>query len=210
MKSEYLIKHLVNDLKSVNVYKITLSAILKYLLTAAFSMAAVVSIQGLRTDFLDQINSLYFLIENISLVFISFISILAAFSLSIPKSNNKNLKWIPICIGFIISIYLFFKFSTHKMPFIYLKHGFSCLRGIAFTTILPTTMMLYLIKRAAVLNRDLMSLLILISGLFWGLFSTQLTCADNTPTHIFIWHILPVVIIALVGIPLSKYLIRKV
>jgi hypothetical protein len=77
-------------------------------------------------------------------------------------------------------------------------------------SILPAAILFYFIRRAAVLKRDIVGILVLLSGISFGLLGVQLTCVDSTPMHVLVWHILPTGIVMAFGVWLSRKLLIKI
>ncbi len=92
----------------------------------------------------------------------------------------------------------------------YLGHGFSCVYEMISISILPAAILFYFIRRAAVLKRDIVGILVLLSGISFGLLGVQLTCVDSTPMHVLVWHILPTGIVMAFGVWLSRKLLIKI
>jgi hypothetical protein len=53
-------------------------------------------------------------------------------------------------------------------------------------------------------------ILVLMSGISFGLLGAQLTCFDSTPMHILVWHVLPAGIVMVFGVWLSRKLLIKI
>jgi len=209
-KNENLIKDLVSDLKPLKVVKFNFIDFFKIISVALFCIFAAVSILGLRFDFKAQTLNLKYLFDTFLLLLLGTLSTIAALFLSIPSPNNKNIyKW-PFLILLLILGSTGYSFLTTSDPFLYLGHGFTCVYEIISLSILPSAILFFLIRKAAALKRDLIGLLVLISGLSFGLLGTQLTCSDETPLHILFWHILPTFIVMLCGIFIARMFIKKI
>ena len=209
-ESDNLINQLVADLKPVKVVKFNLSYYFKFFAVGFFCLTAAVLVLGVRSDFEELVVTKKFIIETILLVLLSLLSIMAAFSLSVPSMNFQKIYRIPLAVfGFIILL-TGISFMTAEDPFMYWGHGTKCVYEIISISVLPASLLFYFIRRAAVLKRDIVGLLVLLSGVSFGLLGVQLTCVDSTPMHLIFWHLLPAALIMVFGIWLSRKLIKKI
>jgi hypothetical protein len=208
--TDHLIKDLVFDLKPVQIVKFHFSDLLKIIVAGLFCVFAAVSILGLRTDINVQTVTTKFVVDTLILLLLAVLSIMAAFSLSVPSMNTRNIFRFPIFVFSLVLITTVYSFLATSNPFLYLGHGFSCVSEMIAISILPAAILFYLVRKAAVIKRDLVGILILMSGVSFGLLGVQLTCADSTPLHILIWHFLPSLVVIIFGIWLSRRLIKKI
>ncbi|MBK9322996.1 MAG: DUF1109 family protein [Bdellovibrionaceae bacterium] len=141
---------------------------------------------------------------------LGFVSIVAAFNLSVPALEGQRLYKVPIIAFTLILLSTFYSLLESSDPFLYLGHGFSCVAEVISISVLPASILFYLIRRAAVLNRDIVGVLVLVSGVSFGLLGVQLTCADSTPLHLILWHIFPSLIVMVFGIWLARKIIKKI
>jgi hypothetical protein len=208
-KSDHLIKELVADLKPVQIVRFQFVDLLKVTAVGLLCVFAAITILGLRVDIGDQALSAKFIFDTVILLLLGVLSIMAAFSLSVPSLSAKSAYRLPLFVFGLIILATGYSFITTSNPFLYLGHGFSCVYEIIGISILPAAILFYFVRRAAVLRRDIVGLLVLMSGVSFGLLGTQFTCVDSTPMHIIIWHILPTAIVMSFGVLLSRRLIKK-
>lgn len=210
MKTTDLVNDLVRQLKPTRVVKFSFLDLLKVVIAGLFSVFAAVAVLGLRGDIGQQAISVRFALESFWLLALATLSILAAFSLSIPSLQNQKFYKIPLAAFFLFLTSALYSFFISSDPFLYLGHGFSCVSEIISISILPASILFYFIRRAASLRRDLVGTLVFLSGLSFGLLGVQLTCIDGTSLHILLWHILPSIIAMSFGILLSKMILKKI
>lgn len=209
-KFDHLINELVADLKPVQIVRFQFVDLLKVIAAGLLCVFAAITILGLRVDISDQALSAKFAFDTAALLLLGFLSIMAAFSLSVPSLSTKSAYQLPLFVFGLIILATGFSFITTSNPFLYLGHGFSCVYEIIGISLLPAAVLFYFVRRAAVLRRDTVGILVLMSGLSFGLLGTQFTCVDSTPMHLLIWHTVPTVIVMAFGIWLSRRLIKKI
>lgn len=210
MKIPDLINQLSFELKPVHKIKFTFIDVFKILLTGLFCLLAAVLSLGLRLDIDDQIVSIKFVFEILLLVFLAVLSTIAAFNLSIPNKNTKNIYKFSLIGLFGFVLFLVYSFLNDSEPFAYYGHSFACAYEILLISVIPSSLLFYFIRKAAVLKRDLVGALVLLSGTAFGLLGVQLTCVDGSLLHILIWHILPAVVILSLSLIISKKILIKI
>lgn len=210
MKTIDLIDELATELKPVEVVRFTFFDILKVLGFGCLSILVTLAILGLRTDFAEQVVSFRFIFETVWLSIVCGFSVLAALSLGIPSSKKRHIYIVPWLAVALIGASTLYSFFTYSNPFLYLGHGFSCVVKTVSIGILPTTFLAHMVNRAAVLKRRMAGLMILLTGVSFGLIGVQLTCFDSTPLHSLIWHILPAAILVGLGVAISHRIFRKI
>lgn len=209
-KADYLIKELASDLKPVQVVRFQLADLLKIMATGLLCVFAAITILGLRVDISEQVLNVKFIFDTAIFLMLGALSIMAAFSLSVPSLRNRAVYRLPILVFGLILVGSGYSFLTATSPLLYLGHGFSCVYEIISISILPAAILFYFICRAAALKRDFVGVLVLMSGLSFGLLGVQFTCIDNTPMHILIWHILPTGIVMALGVWLARRVLNKI
>jgi hypothetical protein len=63
-----------------------------------------------------------------------------------------------------------------------------------------------MLKKAAPMRAGLIGLLAVLSSLSFAAVGVQFVCRSPFPTHIIVWHVLPVFILATVGIFVGRLL----
>lgn len=210
MKTNDLIRQLTSDLRPIKIVKFTPFDVVKVFLVGSLCVLAAIAIFGLRADFSAQVLSIRFVIESVWLLLLGFLSIFAALTLSIPSIKNKKIQNAPLVVFIMILGSTVYSFFTYANPFLYSGHGFFCVYEILAASVLPASLMFYLVRKAAAFKRDVVGVLVLLSGISFGLLSVQLTCVDSTPLHLLLWHMLPTVILVFSGIFLSRKILNKI
>lgn len=210
MKTSDLISQLTKELKPVQTVRFGLLDLLKVFGVGLFCVFSAIAALGVRLDFHEQVISLNFVLSNLWLLLLAALSASAAFSLSIPSSQRRAVFVLPTITVALVLVSTAYSFLTYSDPLLYLGHGFSCGLKIFIISILPAGLLFYLVRRAAALRRDLVGVLILLSGASFGLLGVQLTCGESTPLHLIFWHLLPAALIAVAGIWIAKKILPRI
>jgi hypothetical protein len=208
MKTDDLIDNLTKDHKKVEVVVFNSWTIFKLSLSILFSVGAAVAILGLRFDIQSQLHRTHFLVESLVLLVLAVLSCASALLLSIPGQQTKVLRRLPILtlfawLGLLI-------YAATRYPYLPAGWGFACVADIVGLSIVPAGLLFYFIRKAAPLKRDRIGFLILLSAASYGAFGTQLICYISSPLHLLVWHLLPTVLIAFLGIYLGRRFIIKI
>jgi len=209
-ESDNLINELVAELKPVQVVRFQFVDLLKVVAAGLLCVFAAITILGLRIDIGGQVFTTKFIFDTAILLILGVLSIMAAFSLSVPSLSAKNIYLLPLVAFGLIIIATGYSFLGSSNPFLYLGHGLSCVYEMISISILPAAILFYFIRRAAVLKRDIVGILVLMSGVSFGLLGVQFTCVDSTPMHVLVWHILPTGIVMAFGVWVSRKLLTKI
>ena len=210
LKTTELINQLTSELKPVQKIKFTYFDQFKIILAGFSSVTLAVLILGFRQDIRDQVIVFKYVFETVALFLLTILSTLAAFSLSVPNKDSKNIYKYPFAALIVFLLFFAYAFITNHEPLVYSGHTSLCAFEILIIGAWPSTLLFFTLKKAAILNRNLVGFLILLTGTSFGLLATQLTCKDDTPLHILVWHILPATVILLLSLMTSKKLFKKI
>ena len=131
------IKDLVSDLKPVQIVKFQFTDLLKVFVVGLFCIFAAVAILGLRIDIGDEALTAKFVLDTLILLILGLLSVMAAFSLSVPSLENKNIFRFPFLVFSLVLMATGYSFFTTSSPFLYLGHGFACVSEMIAISILP-------------------------------------------------------------------------
>lgn len=210
MKTTELIHNLSAQLKPLQTVKFTAWDFMKVLTAGLFCVLASVFILGLRTDLSEKMLSPRFILEGIGLAALAVLSILAAFRLSIPSERQRHMFRIPLAVFSLILLSSVYSFFVYAHPLLYFGHGFACVSKIGAVSILPAAILFYFVRKAAVLKRKAVGVVILLSGAAFGLLGVHLTCSDSTALHIVLWHVVPAIALMGLGAFLAHVLLKKI
>lgn len=209
-QSDDLINRLTSDLEPIKVIQFGLKELIKVVFVGLICVFAAVIISGIRTDIREVVITKQFIFHTATLIILCLISILTAFSLSIPSQDIQPFYRRPIFYIVIYILSLLSLFLTTSDPFLYLGHGFTCFIEILSISILPAALLFYFIRRAAALRRDFLGVMVLLSGVSFGLLGVQLTCTDESLIHLFFWHLFPSFLIMGTGIFIARKVFAKI
>lgn len=205
-----LIQQLSADLKKVKVVKFNKVDTLKFILVGLFCVLAVVALAGIRKDFNEVSFTARYWVETILLSVLALASVVTSLALSIPGLESKKIWLFPfLTFGLLIMVSIYSLLQYSNSTFV-IGNGFSCAYTIILTAIVPASFMFWQIRKAATLKRDLVGVLVVISGLSFGMLSVQASCSSSSPIHMFFWHVLPALLLAFVGILIGRKVIEKI
>lgn len=210
MKTEVLIQDLAAGLKPVETIRFSFLDFFKIFSVGILCVLLALGVFGLRNDFSQQIQSLHFWVDLLLILMSAVLTILVAFKLSIPSLENQKLYFLPFTVFFLILISTGTLFLTDEHASHYSGHGLACVAEILAMTAIPSAILFYFVRKAAVIQREIVGVLVILAGLSFGLLAVQLTCADATPLHLLLWHLLPSVIVAGCGFYFAKRAIKKI
>lgn len=208
MNTENLIKSLTNELPSTT--KVVKSGKL-FLIWASITFVFI----GIAMYWLVVASNLDIILESPAMILEAFFTLLlgvlaaaGAFILSVPgKRASLDLKYMAVFPMILWSATVFVRWSILDTAQSNILGPAHCLWAIVGLSIIPSTGMFYLLKRAAPLNNAVTGFLALTSCLALAAFVMRLGCTLHTPMHQFFVHFLPVFVIGGLGIYLGKKLL---
>ncbi len=207
MKTEDLVNQLTNNLEPVKTLETPVKRLIRWLCVSALCIAVGIFVMGLRHDFSEASSSIRFWLETILILASAISAALAAFILSVPGNNKKQLKFIPFCC---IALWAATAVVLSLRQFGEAAHGFSagsgmpCMSSIYILAVVPGAVLFAMICHAAPLNKPWVGILCVIAATALGALGLQFVCGASGPMHILVWHLLPVLVIGLLGIWLGK------
>jgi hypothetical protein len=87
--------------------------------------------------------------------------------------------------------------------------GLSCAWRMTWLALAPTLALIVMLRQAAPLKPGWTGLFALLSASSVAILGTQLLCAKDDARHILLWHVSPVVVAAMMGVCLGKWLLRE-
>lgn len=208
--TDHLIQELTSGLKPVKVIRFSIFDFLKVFSVGILCVFLALVILGLRNDFSEQVQSLHFWIDVSLILVLAVFAISAAFKLSIPSLDNRKSYFLPLTTFLLMLISTGVLFLTDEHASHYTGHGWACVAEILTMSLLPTAALFHFIRKAAIIHREMVGMLAILGGLAFGLLAAQITCADATPLHLSLWHLLPSILVAGSGFYLAKRVIKKI
>ncbi|RMG39161.1 MAG: DUF1109 domain-containing protein [Candidatus Dadabacteria bacterium] len=198
------IERIVKDGEAVKPVAPPLTRFLFWILSALVLIICGILIIGPRTDLSLIINSKRFILETFLLAVLVVLSGATALSLSIPDESYGRLRIVLPTItlaGWLTIITYHLGCNCYVAGYSALNPGpgLRCTAGILMIGIIPGIILFFLIKRAAPVNLRLVGFFSFLSLLAVGALALQFICDNPNPAHVLVWHVLPVVTIAILG-----------
>ncbi len=211
MKTQDLIKQLVQDSKPVKriaPYKIRL--LLWFLISLGITLAAIF-IWGLRSDLSIRLYEWSFILEMLILFLMMLSASFSAFSLSVPGESSPRGLRLLACLSLFLWLGLIFLSTFLRQGHLGWSAkawlpGWGCMNHTLLLVILPTFLIFILLKRAAVLRPILVGALAGLSAVSFAAVAMRLTCHSDALWHLLFWHIGPIVLVTAIAILLGAWL----
>jgi hypothetical protein len=213
MSDENLISRLANQGAKPPLPKPRNSAIL--LCAALFLYAAlVVSLFGLRVDFMSKIHQPFFQLELLLSLLTIISSITALVFLRLPSYSEKpSIKNLPLLFFALFSLLIFYRYLNRGNEdfnhVLCAPHEYQCLAGILIFSIIPVIALLIILRRGVVTNFYSSALTIGIGSGAISYLTERLIHETESLSHLFIWHFLPIFLVIFLGALLTKIFTKK-
>ncbi len=212
MMTPELIRQIARGVTPVRILPNPPRRLLSWFGAAMLWVATGVVLIGLRPDVLRGTTTLHFALNCVAILLIAVLSAFAAFMMSVPDTAKSVLVRIaPLSAVFIWLVLLatqgrlLFAPGPHHYS---AGHGLSCIRDILVLGAIPGAFLFFLVRRAAPVALGWSGLLVMLTLASIGALGLQFTCTNDDPLHLFAWHFLPVLLIAVSGIVLGRHLLR--
>lgn len=212
MNTDQLIERLASEAKPV---RRLLNPAERGALWTALALVAValgVSYFGVRDDLATAWMQPGVVARAVLLVSTMWLSIVAAFRLSIPGGETRALaRWWPIAaLGVLTAISAAEVIAAWAVgeagsPL----RSWTCVRKVAFVGAVPAVVSIVLIARGVAIEPRWTALLGVLAAGAAGALTSELACPIPAPFHIFLWHILPVVVAAGIGALVGSLLLER-
>jgi hypothetical protein len=178
-----------------------------WILVSAFYFATATIFSGLRPDFNRALGRTGFLMQLAAILALTTLSALSSFMKSVPDQDRPGMKWIPIAALFSWLFTISPGFLT--VGNVHMGIGFSCVRDIFLLALAPGIALFWMLKKAAPLEPGYAGALAVLTVASFGAGSVQCICANDDPLHVFLWHWLPVAIVATLGFAIGRAVLTK-
>jgi hypothetical protein len=209
-------QNLVASLKAEGADKKQVSIKVLYLIWLLFSLvfsAIIMTIIGIRSDYPSLFESKQFILETISLLWLYIITSGWAIKLSLPGREVSFHLWksfTPFAIwSLLLAISYFYEYTTYSfIDDIRMTFGPVCFTSLFTIGLLSSFILFIMVKknRPTLLKRS--SLMIFFSGMSLAALLMQFHCSNNNPMHIITSHLLPVIIISVLGYIVGRKILR--
>ncbi len=212
MMTHELIQQIARGVAPVRILPSPSRRLLSWFGAAMLCVATGVVLIGLRPDVLRGTTTPQFALNCVAILLIAVLSAFAAFMMSVPDTAKSVLVRIaPLSAVFVWSVLLaiqgrlVFAPGPHHYS---AGHGLGCIRDILVLGAIPGALLFFLVRRAAPVALGWSGLLVMLTLASIGALGLQFTCTNDDPLHLFAWHFLPVLLIAVSGIVLGRRLLR--
>lgn len=148
-----------------------------------------------------------FFFPAVVMLCVSLLFTLSAFVLSIPDEEVSKFSAVPIFVlifWFALMTYMFASVDLNDS-----RPGIICVLRIIGLAAAPGALLFYMLKKAAPMRTGLVGLFAALGALGFGEIGVQFLCHKALlETHVIVWHLIPVSVLALVGILIGRTAFR--
>lgn len=206
MTSERLVAALVADLKPVR--RISAHGT-RALIWAAFALIWVsfaTGALGVRADLLHKLHDPSYVTESAALGLVFMLAGRVAFRLSVPGAASARWHSLAAVIAWALAVV---SRSDAALSSTLLSSGPACVWRMSALALVPGLAVLRMLRCAAALEPGWTGMSALLSTSALAMLGTQALCAKDDAGHVLVWHVVPVLLTALLGIGLGKLLLRR-
>jgi hypothetical protein len=168
---------------------------------------------GVRADFVHKLTDLPFLAENALLFAVFATAAWNAFQLSVPGASRSALARSAPALAFLAWLALVvarrFIIGGDDLPARAWPGGLPCVWRLFVLSIIPAAIGFVMLRRAAPHKRGTIGSFALLSAGALAMLGTQVVCAKDDPAHVFAWHIVPLALVAVLGVTAGRALLRQ-
>ena len=207
-----LIEKLGKDLKPVTPLRppfVRAASLSIFALVAVFA-AIFAFTHGFRKDLADMLmHHAGYLLQTVSIFAAGVISALAACYLSVPDTKIRPRVYAMMGISTAVWLFLILSQMVMAMGTESDVGPENCLTDLSLLMVSPLAAVIFMVTRGAPVWRGWAGYsMVLAVGSFAAL-GMRFICPNDSPAHLLVWHFLPVLVFALVGIILGKILLKK-
>lgn len=214
MNSDELVRSLVADLRPVRRPR-HVDARVALWATLAVSLVCVGSYAlGARPDLARKLHDPAYLAESAALLLLFVSSARRAFHLSIPGVERSPLaRTIPILelLAWILLIaHRWSAGASDSLPgAVSWMGGLPCVGRMLGLALTPAVAIIFTLRKAAPLARAWTGFFAVLSVSALAILGTQMVCMKDEPGHLLVWHVGPVLAVALAGIGAGRLLLTR-
>jgi len=210
MATDDLINQLTADLKPVRRLPAPIVRVLCVLAFTIVVLAAAIALltHGPRADLMTMLGRVGYLSQNISFLVAGIFAGLAAFRLSVPdvkiRPGTYALIFLATAIWLVHIIALSFEGGLDGVE----VAQRNCLTDLSLFMVVPLAATAFMLTRGAPIWRGWAGYAMVLSiGSFCAI-GMRFLCPNDQPAHLLVWHFMPVMVFALIGIFLGKILLK--
>ena len=181
---------------------------LKWLVVTLLSTAIIVCFMQPRDDVQMQVAQPLYLAEILSLFLVPFTAAISSVWLCYPDLRQKpRMVWLPLLpIGIFaaLSIYRLMHPELTLTPPPEKVHGIDCAGCVIAFAVVPGLWMLRLLRLHATPHPRLAGAMSFVASASIGIFALKLIEANDSVTHLLVWHAGPMLLLACLGALFGK------
>ncbi|MBH37813.1 hypothetical protein CL658_02150 [bacterium] len=198
-KINQTIQTLITNLKPIKPRKLIFTYYLMLFISSLLIIVISITFLSIRNDLNSQLKSIFFWLEWITILSTLLSLIYYLIALTIPGLAIKKTKIIlysSISLWGLLLINSIIKTVTQSTKTLfYLDPYFSCAIIISALMILSSLILRQCLDNKTIFNKKKYLYIIVLSGAFIGFVVVNLYCPITHPTHIILWHLIPILII---------------
>ncbi len=209
MNSEQLIQDLVRDARPVRRLAPVGVRWLLWVIVVALSVSLIPDILlGVRPDLAQVFHRGCSSLQVCLLTLAAIVSGWAVIALGVPgRAQNPLSRWMPVAALFAWILVIVVSGLASGMG----RCGFSpgCFGSIALVGALPAAFLYFVCRRSAPLRPVWTGVLLMGAAAAAGALGTQFSCSNESPLHLLVWHVLPVIALGATGIILGRFIMGR-
>jgi hypothetical protein len=148
-----------------------------------------------------------FFFPAVAMLCISLTCTLSAFVMSIPNAEDRKFSILPIFVVIFwvgLMTYMFASVDLEES-----SPGLLCVIKIIELSVAPGALLFFMLKKAAPMRTGLIGLFAALGALGFGEIGVQFLCQKSLlETHVVVWHLLPVCVLALAGVVIGRTIFK--
>ena len=209
MDTNELIAHLSSQAAPTRVSKSPWHMALVWLVGFTIYVALAVLASGLRVDILAQLKTPLFALEIALLVALVVSCAVSAAVLSFPdRYQARRAAQMPLAFFALFAAIILFALITQAVPVeLAIKHC-ECTLFMTFYALLPAAALFYSMRRAASTSPAAASCVAVLTAFAIGALILRLEEQTDSVSHVVMYHYLPMLAAALLGLMVGRKLLR--
>lgn len=203
---EKLIESLVADHQARKPIPSRSLTFFKWALIVILCLAVGISGLGLREDWRILFSQWSLLLQNLFILFSFFFSAWLVLGLGRPGIELKRKSFIFLSLFILCWSVLLILIGVSEGYSLaqFRRFSPSCIRDILIIGVIPGMALFFLLRSGVYTQRFLSGVLGIGAALGVGAWGVQFTCHNDDPIHILLWHFLPLLVLASLGLWVGK------
>ena len=203
MTTDDLISRLVEDMRPVRRLVSPRTRAAHWLATAVVGVLIGLLYFGVRRDLADASRSAIFLARVVLLGATAWLAIVTCMRLSVPGADERAWRrwWPLVAVGSVLAIgagelVYAMLLGDAGSPF----RSWTCVRKVGVAGALPAIAVVVMIRQGVSLEPRWTAMVGMLAAAASGALTAELACPITQPMHTFVWHLVPTVVLAGVGL----------